>query len=95
MRRHAYTLQGCLYTLALHRWLRRSVQGYDYDRHFGGVFYVFLRGAGLEAQAADRPGVHASRPSAGLVDALDRLFGAPEAGLHSPMATASVAGTAR
>ena len=80
MRAHAYPLQASLYTLAVHRWLRRTLRGYDYERSFGGVFYVFLRGAGL-GLPADREtsacGVHASRPSARAIEALDRLFVGP------------------
>ena len=74
MRANAYPLQACLYALALHRWLRRRLRDYDYERHCGGAFYVFLRGAGLDAPGAPGAGVHALRPSARLVDALDRLF---------------------
>jgi len=77
MRAHAYVLQANLYTLAVHRWLRRTLHGYDYERSFGGVFYVFLRGAGLQASedpAAGVCGVHASRPSARAIERLDRLF---------------------
>ncbi|MDR2032089.1 MAG: exodeoxyribonuclease V subunit beta [Azoarcus sp.] len=44
MTRHGYHLQHLLYTLALHRHLRRTLPGYDYPRHFGGVFYLFVRG---------------------------------------------------
>ncbi|TVR70050.1 MAG: exodeoxyribonuclease V subunit beta [Spirochaetaceae bacterium] len=39
-----YDLQLSLYTLALHRHLRRRIPDYDYDRHFGGTLYFFLRG---------------------------------------------------
>lgn len=80
MRANAYSLQACLYALALHRWLRRRLSGYDYERHFGGALYVFLRGAGLEAPGVEGAGVHASRPSARLIDALDRLFAATPPG---------------
>jgi hypothetical protein len=44
MRAHHYPLQYHLYTLALDRYLALRVQSYDYERHFGGVIYVFLRG---------------------------------------------------
>lgn len=77
MRMHAYPLQAALYTLAVHRWLRRTLPGYDYERAFGGVFYVFLRGAGLEPapdSAGFVCGVHASRPHAHTIGRLDRLF---------------------
>ena len=39
-----YHLQYLLYTVALHRYLRQRLRGYDYDQHVGGVNYVFLRG---------------------------------------------------
>ena len=76
---NAYPLQACLYALALHRWLRRRLRGYDYERHCGGALYVFLRGAGLDPSGVEGAGVHAIRPSARLVDTLDRLFAAPPA----------------
>ena len=44
MREHRYDLQYQLYSLALHRLLALRLPGYDFDRHFGGVFYLFLRG---------------------------------------------------
>ncbi len=39
-----YSLQYLLYTLALDRYLSLRIKGYEYSRHFGGVYYVFLRG---------------------------------------------------
>ena len=79
MRRHAYALQACLYTLALHRWLRRRLPGYDYDRDFGGVFYVFLRGAGLPAAGGEAADGEAADGEAGAGEA-----GAGEvAGVHA------------
>lgn len=44
VRAHRYDLQYQLYSLALHRYLRHRLADYDYDRHFGGVIYLFLRG---------------------------------------------------
>lgn len=68
---HRYDLQYQLYTLALHRYLRHRVADYDYQRHFGGVFYLFLRG--MDGSASEN-GVFHHRPSADFVMALDRLF---------------------
>ena len=39
-----YFLQYHLYALALHRYLRMLQKGYDYEQHFGGVFYLFIKG---------------------------------------------------
>src|SRR5260363_135809 len=41
---HAYHLQTLLYTLAVHRYLRLHVPNYNYARHFGGAFTLFVRG---------------------------------------------------
>jgi len=44
MRRHSYGLQYLIYCVALRRHLMRTVPGFDWQRNFGGVFYLFLRG---------------------------------------------------
>ena len=42
-----YHLQYKLYTVAVLRWLKHTLgDRFDGDRHFGGVFYFFLRGMG-------------------------------------------------
>ncbi len=41
---HHYLLQYQIYTLALHRYLQQRLPHYRYQAHFGGVFYLFLRG---------------------------------------------------
>jgi|GEM_PF-1406373 len=44
MAEEAYDLQSRLYALAIHRWLRGRQKDYRADLHFGGVYYLFLRG---------------------------------------------------
>src|SRR5437588_735197 len=44
MQRAHYPLQALLYTVALHRYLRWRLRGYDPDRNLAGVLYLFLRG---------------------------------------------------
>jgi exodeoxyribonuclease V beta subunit len=39
-----YILQYHLYTLALHKYLQLQKLDYRYEDHFGGVFYIFIRG---------------------------------------------------
>lgn len=68
-----YDLQYLLYTLALHRYLRRRLRGYDYDRHFGGVYYLFLRG--MRPETGPTCGIYFDRPDVDLIEALDeRVF---------------------
>jgi exodeoxyribonuclease V beta subunit len=41
---HHYVLQYHIYTVALHRFLRSRMKGYRYERNFGGIYYLFVRG---------------------------------------------------
>jgi exodeoxyribonuclease V beta subunit len=74
MAREHYYLQYSLYTLAVHRYLSRRLPDYDYERHFGGVFYLFLRG--MDPLSGPEYGVFHDRPERSLVTALDALAGA-------------------
>ncbi|HEY3491274.1 MAG TPA: exodeoxyribonuclease V subunit beta [Candidatus Deferrimicrobiaceae bacterium] len=68
-----YFLQYHLYAVALHRYLRlRLGVSYDYDRHFGGVYYLFVRG--IDPAFGPRFGVCFDRPDVRRVEALGRLF---------------------
>ena len=44
MIKNQYNLQYQLYTLALHQYLKKKINTYHYTTHFGGIFYIFLRG---------------------------------------------------
>ncbi len=72
MGRNAYVLQYLVYTVALDRYLRVRIADYDYERDFGGIYYVFLRGV----DPAGRRGVFRDRPPARLIRALAREMGA-------------------
>jgi exodeoxyribonuclease V beta subunit len=69
--RHFYTLQLSIYTVALHRYLRQRLRDYRYEEHFGGVFYIFLRGID---PADPRSGIFQTRPSAAFIEELDRIL---------------------
>jgi exodeoxyribonuclease V beta subunit len=75
MTEHAYRLQYLLYSVALHRLLRRRLVQYDYDRHFGGVYYLFVRGVRPDWTTGQGPtGVFYDRPDAAMLRALDALI---------------------
>lgn len=63
-----YILQYHIYTLALDQYLRLRLPGYDYDTHFGGVYYIFLRGVDPEMGPAF--GIYSDRPSGKLIEEL-------------------------
>ena len=80
-----YPLQAILYTVALHRYLRWRLRGYDPERNLGGVLYLFLRGmTGPECPVVrDQPcGVFAWKPPTSLVVSLSDLFDMSEADDH-------------
>ncbi len=71
MLQHSYYLQYHLYTVAADLYLSRRVSGYEYEKQFGGVFYVFFRG--LDPTKPGR-GIFHHLPPAALVHALRQLL---------------------
>jgi len=67
-----YDLQSLLYALALHRLLQLRLPDYDYQQHFGGSYYLFLRA--MRPQLGNRYGVHFECPSNDTIEQFDALF---------------------
>lgn len=78
MAHHNYYLQYLLYTVALHRYLTWRLPGYDFDQHFGGVYYLFLRG--MSPGTGPAFGVFHDEPSRDLVLGLSELLDRAEGG---------------
>jgi len=72
MDQHRYDLQYLIYSLALHRYLAERIKDYRYASHFGGVYYLFLRG--MHPQNPPGTGIYYARPDASLIESLDQLF---------------------
>ncbi len=66
-----YDLQYHIYSLALHRFLANREKGYNYEEHFGGVVYLFLRGVDKDKPGS---GVFFDKPDYELINQLDRYF---------------------
>jgi exodeoxyribonuclease V beta subunit len=66
MEREFYTLQYHVYAVALHRFLELRLPDYDNEKHFGGVYYLFLRGMGPTGEY----GVFFDRPAPERISAL-------------------------
>ena len=79
MAEHHYFVQYHLYVLAVHRYLRERIgPSWDYERDFGGVYYLFFRGMvgpDTPTQGGLPAGVFFDRPPLAVIDALDALFG--------------------
>ncbi len=72
MLQHDYFLQYHLYVTALHRYLAYRLPNYDYDTHFGSVYYLFLRG--MSPRTGPMRGVFRDRPPGSLITALSDLM---------------------
>ena len=69
-----YYLQYHLYVLALHRHLSQRLRGYDYEEHFGGVHYLFVKG--MTESSGPAAGSFFEKPPLARIEALSQLFGA-------------------
>lgn len=70
MASHQYHLQYRIYTVALVSYLQNRIPAFDYDRHFGGIIYVFLRGvdaAGVNGLFRIRPSLEQIQPLLGYL----------------------------
>jgi exodeoxyribonuclease V beta subunit len=68
MKKEYYILQYTIYTLALDQYLRVRMPGYSYEKHFGGVFYIFLRG--VKPEIGPEFGIYRDVPSPDLIEGL-------------------------
>jgi exodeoxyribonuclease V beta subunit len=71
MRRQHYFIQYHLYSVALHKYLALRVPDYDYEKHFGGVIYLFLRG--IDPAHPER-GAFRDRPARETIGQLSALL---------------------
>lgn len=68
MSRENYFLQYFIYVVALHRYLQLRLPTYRYEKHFGGVYYLFLRG--MNPHWGAQYGIFWDKPPAALVEKL-------------------------
>jgi len=64
MKEGVYTFQALIYAVAVHRYLKLRLTGYTFDTHFGGIFYVFVRGV----DPAGDSGICRIKPSEALLE---------------------------
>ncbi len=67
---NTYFLQYLIYTVAVHNYLRGCKKDYEYEKHFGGVFYLFLRGLDAEGH-----GIYYDRPTCDMISDLSNVLG--------------------
>jgi exodeoxyribonuclease V beta subunit len=64
-------LQLGIYAVALHRYLERRLPDYEYEKNFGGAFYIFLRGIDPSKR---NNGIFSTRPPRKFVEQLNEIF---------------------
>ena len=72
---HFYFLQYHIYAVALHRHLSMLLgKSYNYNKHFGGVFYIFVRG--VDADKGGDYGIFYDKPDCQFIEQLNNyLYG--------------------
>ncbi|MGL1956196.1 MAG: UvrD-helicase domain-containing protein [Colwellia sp.] len=72
-----YDLQYLIYCLALHRHLKHALGDYDVNKHFGGVYYFYLRGMNTNVNYVGR-GIYYRQITLAELNTLDKLFSGKE-----------------
>jgi exodeoxyribonuclease V beta subunit len=67
-----YDLQYLIYSIALHRYLAQRVPNYSYQKHFGGVYYLFIRA--MRPQHGNQYGVFYELPDYDKLLELEQLM---------------------
>ena len=75
MSTHRYWLQYLIYTVAVHQYLSQALPDYSYEKHFGGVYYVFLRGVDGEQTNGHTNGIYYDLPPLELINDLSNILG--------------------
>ncbi len=77
---HSYFLQYLIYTVAVHRFLGQCIKDYDYDKHFGGALYIFLRGVNQNINKNSQHGIYYTKPEKNLIEDLSTALSGLEKG---------------
>ncbi|QJC35459.1 exodeoxyribonuclease V subunit beta [Enterobacteriaceae endosymbiont of Donacia proxima] len=67
-----YDIQYNFYALALHKYLKYRIKNYNYEKFFGGIIYLYIRG--LDYKIKKHNGVWETKPSIKLINKLNKLF---------------------
>ncbi len=72
MNANNYHLQYLIYCVAVKKYLSTRISNFDYNKHFGGVIYVFLRGV----REGRSEGVYYTLPSEQMINKLEAVLSA-------------------
>ncbi|RAI97850.1 DNA helicase/exodeoxyribonuclease V beta subunit [Chitinophaga skermanii] len=71
MNNNNYHLQYLIYTVAVKKYLSTRLPNFDYDKHFGGIVYLFLRGVRQDSTT----GIFTVKPGRKQIEELEALLG--------------------
>ncbi|API87202.1 UvrD-helicase domain-containing protein [Francisella uliginis] len=63
-----YDLQYLIYSVALNKYLKQNIPNYNFEKHFGGVYYFYLRGM------KNGYGIYQASPSFKIISKLSNLL---------------------
>jgi exodeoxyribonuclease V beta subunit len=72
MNDHNYHLQYLIYSLAAKKYLESRLNSFDYQKDFGGVFYLFVRGM----REGKTEGIFHTKPSLKTIEQMENLLNA-------------------
>ncbi|QJC35870.1 exodeoxyribonuclease V subunit beta [Enterobacteriaceae endosymbiont of Donacia sparganii] len=66
-----YDIQYQIYSLALHKYLKYRIKNYNYEKNFGGVIYLYIRGIDNKQ---NENGIWEIKPTFQLINKLNKFF---------------------
>ena len=70
MSENNYHLQYLIYTLSARLFLKNRERDFCYEKHFGGIIYVFMRGVRIN----ENTGLYITKPSEAVLNNLEELI---------------------
>lgn len=74
MLKYRYDLQYQIYVLAIHNYLKYKFIDYTYEKYFGGIYYIFLRGLDLDVFSYSKTGILYIKPKSKMIYKLSKFF---------------------
>lgn len=71
MTENNYHLQYCIYTNAVCKYLKMRLPDFQYERDFGGVFYLFIRGV----RQGENTGIFFNKPDLSVIEKMSEILG--------------------
>ena len=68
---HYYILQYYIYIVALNNYLKTRIADYKYEKHFGGVYYLFIRGVDPGSPGS---GIYYDLPPKDIIESLGKYL---------------------